>query len=680
MKILRLIAPTALALYVLLQYVPIAHSGIIGIIYSLISLSVLVVLPGMGITTVVERIRKRVFTMSEFLAIASASSLFLVPCVILFSLTALPFYLVHLPLLVLSGISCVLVYQHKDLVSTSFERKDAILLAAIFILIILIWIACHAYYPLPDRDPYSWLSRYLAFLTEYNKGSLTFSDRPGFFAFLFLYNALGKIDAYALLKYVLPLLYTASLCPLWVVARRLPTLWSVTAMTAVFWSASTILYAITPMPQMLFISALFFGMSFLLYARMTGDTFYRYVAGIILVLCIPLYEAATLVFLVWLLVTCWHERTLLYNHFVKNPVALFLFVLLVLTNAPFLYSKVGLILLWSNSLISHISLHSFNLLFPAQYTNVDGNAVGWAGASGIVKYYAYYVGLPVLFILGIGTCMVFFKRWRVSLIREIRNHPETQIALSVFSIFFTISELLPRFFSFALLPERAWVMGGIAVLYPALVFLPKLSKQLSSTLAYVLLILVVPNVAGALYVNYQKQFLITDDQLESASWIQKNLPADRKIISDVNGNLLTFYSQSPAILVSPLFCKKEYTDSNVLLSAINTSQDVSESNKNVEQVLLGIRNSILQAKPISKDDVAAIISHYSLEPSPIPKTLAIKGHYYIYYSANNPNDPYSKRPYVKQRESCTSFVFDENPAHYERVYQQENNIVIWAVK
>ncbi len=683
MKVPRLIALSALALYVILQYFPLPHGGLFGIIHSLVSLFVLVLLPGIGVALGIELVRKKAFITSEFLAVVSACSLFIIPLIVLTSLTIVPFRLAHLPLLLCSGISCILLSRNRALATKTFERKDTILLVAISFLLLCIWTACHMYYPLPDRDPYSWLSRYLSFLTAYTSGNLGLSDRPGFFAFLFLYNALARIDAYALLKYVLPLLYAACLFPVWMIARRFNTIWSVVALTTVCWSASTMLYAMTPMPQMLFISAMFFSISFLLYARITGEKFYRYIAGLIFLVSIPLYEGAVIVFLTWLIFQCWHERRAIHTHFLKNPLALILFILLVITNLPFLLSKSDLIFSWTGKLAEFVSHHSFNMLFPAQYTNVDGNAVGWAGVSGVVKYYSYYVGLPIIFLMGVGGILVFFKRWRIVLLQELRTYPETQIAISIFLLFFTISELFPRLINFALLPERAWIMGGIAFIYPALLFLPQLPKRLSSPIAWCILLLVIPNIAGAMYVNYQKQFLITEQQLESASWIQENLPPDRTIISDIHGNLLTFYSHSPVALQSPLFCNSTYKDSTVFLSAITASKEVTDTNQNIEETLVSIRNSILQAKPLNKEDIASVLLKYANEPitaTPAPMPIKRKGHYYIYYSSDNPHDPYKKRPYTKERELCDTFVFDENPSHYERIYQHENNIIIWAVK
>lgn len=623
-----------LALIIAIMSTSIAYIGILGVIHSLLELFAFIVIPSIAATIIYQQWKKNIFTIAEFLAISATHILFLIPAIMLISLSILPYQFVAYPLLAIALLSCFVIYKGK-FPKITITIYDVWLIIGLFVLGIVIWLITHAYYPLPDFDPYYWLSRYQSITTSYQSGIFSIGGRPGFFSLFFLYNSIANIDAYAIFKYVFPFLYILPVFPLWMIAKKMKhPLASAAILMTLVWSASTLLYALTSMPQMICISAFFFFIAFLLYARITHDLFYLALSMGVLVLSLPSYELAIVPLIVMVTCILWKWRKSIIASSKANPIITILGMLLVITNLHYISNQIFFFIFWVLRIFSQIFSININLLFPAHYINVDGNSVGWSGVTGIIQYYAYYVGIPTIIIFAVCISFICIKKWRIRVLHELQHNVEAQIALLTFLVFFSISEIFPRVLNLALLPERTWIFGGIMLVYPAALILYSSHPKISKKIAFVLLVGSIVSIYGALYVNRQKVNLIPEYQLASASWVQENLPRNRIMISDENSNLLAFFSSSKTATMLPLYCNTAFSDPKALLKALDAS---------------GISGKVLK-------------------------------HVYVFYAQTDPGNPYKVRPYVKPRESCSPFVFDAHPESYHRVYSNNDRVIIWEVK
>ncbi|MCE9642714.1 MAG: hypothetical protein K8Q97_00155 [Candidatus Andersenbacteria bacterium] len=610
------------------------HGGIPGIMRSLIDLIAFGAIPSLGLTMLYQQWRGRTFSSIEFLTISFANFLLAIPLLLLVSISVLPYQFFAIPITILSIISCIpLGSLKKDTLPLS--SKDLLLLGVIILFIGFIWILTHAYYPLPDFDPYYWLGKYQGFMNTYRAGNLVIGNRPGFFSIYSFFILLAHIDSYALFKYALPQMFAMSVFPLWMIAKTVSgRLYKVAIVLSPLWAASTILYATTSMPQMIFILSSIFAISFLAYSRITKDTFFLWAALCMFGGSILMYELSIFPLIIAIGCLLFFKRHSIGLYAKKNSIITTLLALLILSNLHFAQHQITFFLYWIFRIINQILAAQPNLRFPAYYINVDKNAVGWSGALGVTQYYAYYVGSAVIVTLGLIVYFSIKKNRRDKLIAEIKNHVETQIALGIFLAFFCISEILPRAIGLALLPERAWIFGGIACTYFAILALAYSKQRIANLLAVALIASAVVSGTAALYVNNQKKYLIPRYQLTSASWVQTNLPSNRLMISDENSDLLQFFSSSNTAIISPLYCNQDFQDPQALLKAIKKT-----------------------TLPWSLNDEI-----------------------YIFFAITDPSNPYKARPYIKPREVCSQFVFDQHPEKYARVYSDSNKIIIWKVK
>ncbi len=264
-------------------------------------------------------------------------------------------------------------------------------------------------------------------------------------------------------------------------------------------------------------------------------------------------------------------------------------------------------------------------------------------------------------------------------------------------IFFLMSDILPRFFSIALLPERA--LGFVSLFL--LAFVPLLLIALRKTapspwyrlVPYFLLIALFINLGGALYINSLKTYLITPAQIQSAEWIRINLPKKHVIFSSDNHRLLTFYANAnisevtdPEFYFNTSILEKylsSYTPKNIVRSnAIRTqlskiSNSLSDlSNKQAPfdtNFILSLQNESAQLEKISAsiEEEAASIN--------TDKNIPTKQ--YIYFSAPSDKNPYAHRPYMKTlKQTGNSFIFDQYPERFRMIYSdKENNIYLWEI-
>lgn len=635
-----------------------------------------ILVPSYATTVAIGRYRGIRFSYTETFSMIGACSLFGMPILGIIIPIITPYHYLWIPFACLSLISLYFIIRYG-----SFKKKPSLSLGMLigFVACIsaLIWVITHAYYPLPDYDPYTWIQRYQLFLQSYISGTFTIPLRPGFFATILLYNNLAHIDLNTVMKYGLPFLYVAVCFPVWMVASTFKSAWIRLGIISIpFWSASTVLYATTSMPQLLFIIAMFYAISFLLYARLQNKSFYYYIAGMILAASLCLYEVAFIPFIIWIVVTIirnW-KRLYAYTRSQFSPITFVLLALLLFTNRASFHQPAVFFQIWVQKIYRYAVAGYTNFLFPTSYINVDGNSVGWDGYFGVFEYYAYYVSAPVILVLLVSIILLFQKKWRVLFVQELREHNESQVALGIFLVFFTISEIFPRIINLALLPERAWIFGGISVAYGAILMLYTFQPRLKMWFALVIFFLTIPSIFAAWYVNNEKKFLIPQYQVSSAEWIRGHLPKNRVVISDGNENLLQYYSQSQSISVPSMYCDASYANPTTLIDSAVSISNSAHKNTIQNNLIQSLTSYITSTKHVTLQGIISISTPY------IQKTDADKNSYYVYYAANDPKNPYLHRPYMKIRNLCQTFIFDQHPEHYERVYQDGSDVIIWKIR
>jgi hypothetical protein len=253
--------------------------------------------------------------------------------------------------------------------------------------------------------------------------------------------------------------------------------------------------------------------------------------------------------------------------------------------------------------------------------------MGWRNLAGVLKYYAYYVS-PAFFLILLFFLYFFVRDTAfIKYSKALFFSKEAATLFAAFLLFFSISEILPRLFNIAFLPERGWVFGGIF----SIVFLFLLFKQQKSNkfLCVLVIISLFINLGGALYINNLKKYMITSGNIASAEWIKKNLPSNRIIFSNISQNAMGLYSSSIAVGVPSDFYYNQ--------TIYQKNLDQLKPNKNKQNI-------------------------------------------YIYYSKISANNPYIGRPYYKLPDQPQDFIFDNYSDKFKRVYfDSTNDIIIWKI-
>lgn len=672
---------------------------------SLSEIFILLVFGGINSAALIGIFLKKDFDRPEFLNIASISALVIIPLLLALEFSFLGTMKIWLPFFnVLVLIAILLANYFFNQESRNYYKKvlgvpdikkyiEYLITTPVFWIAILyssiIFVIFRSFYSLPDLDPYYWLSKYSEI---FNKNQLVplSSYRPLFASFSYLFVKASHIDIYAYFKYVLPFISVLSLIPAWLIAREFRSkTQQIILLSLPFISSVTILYSQASIPQSIFNLILFYFIFFLAYSWLRKDETFYFLAGLVIFTAFFYYEAAVIFFLFWLIPTvffywkkiiCW----------IKNNKFATIILLILGGTSDSISEMLNFIYDWITQKIFPM-LFSFkiNFLFPFKYTNIDGNAMGWNSGWGVIKYYLFYMG-PAVFVilLSLFLLVVFKKQFRDKIKTEVVASKELILMLSIFLFFFFISEILPRFFNIAFLPERAWIFGGIFAL-PFIFPLFKFDGKIVKFISYAIILGILLNIGGALYVNNLKKNVTTPGHLESMEWIKKNLPQDRFFFSYENKNLLNFHGASRIKLVGSDFytnfdiCKKEISTftteegsqkgkqekfKNYLISAKKSLEKMENMDLNAEKD--EVTAELSAQIELSKDTLSAISIKTEKQPS---KNL------FIYYATKNEKDPYLGRPYYNSI-NITDFIFDNYPERFQRVYSDlENNILIWKI-
>jgi hypothetical protein len=543
------------------------------------------------------------------------------------------------------------------------------------------------YRALPDLDPYTWLTHFNKFLVS-QKYPTSLEYRP-LFSYLAYYLVEGlQLPTYVIFKYVFPYLALLTVLPAWLVARTYQSRWSQLVILAIpLMVPSTILYLQLPIPQAVVAILAYLFMFWLVYAWKKNSLFY-YLAGAISFFGFLHHESIAFLALAWLTITILFDFRRIIAFFKHNTLTATLVIILVVTNKRYFPHVLQFFYKWIQVLKSFVR-YDPNWEFPAKYLNIDELNVGWPGLAGVTKYYLFYAGPAVavfilLTIILLSTSLVYRQKLRSLLL----HNKAFALLILTWSLFFVLTEIVPRVMSVALLPDRLWIFLGAV----SMVFLISLLDQFqanSRLFASGVLALTIISASGALYINYLKQYLIPNYQVAAATWIKQNLPRDRVVLTDHHTNLVLYFAQSPIIPLPDDF----YCDPNVL-NDVSIQKDEVLRERLVEHGILrpypaqqtadfriALQTFLNENSRVAPEAVLRFVAAYrqSRIANSFDYEIGEHAQAYILYSPTHPRHPYAARAYQQASEpsDCLTPVFDDYPDRFKKVYADGTRVIIW---
>ena len=674
------------------------------LIVSSFLLVVIFVLPSINFTAILSRITKSTFDPVELFSITTVFSLLLVPLLLTLETDFFHILSPQLPLLNAALSFALFSFFFKSNKKNTIRQAHLLepnqphafsyaisFLISFAIIATTIFSIVTAYYPLPDLDPYYWIK---VFQDQFSRGvisSLT-SHRPLFSSLTYLFNQSAGVDLYAFFKYLVPFFALLPIVPAILIARRFP---EKILQTSIFLipivNGSFFLYSTMPIPQSIFNSVLIAAIFFALHGLLSEKKLYFLLTGAILFLGFFYHEMSAIPLFAWILSWILFERKNIVDFAKKNRLVSWLIFIIIATNLSLFTPILFFVFIWIKKITAIIVTSSPNFYFPAKYINIDGNDVGWQGLFGVVQYYAFYFGPAALLVV---FSFIFFGKIFSS--SSLFRQRESFFLLTSLFIFFLISDIFPRLFNIALLPERSLGFASLFIL--SLLPLLFLSfKNIRGVFAPLFPFLIIGalciNIGAALYINTLKSYLITPAQLISAQWIRTNLPANRVIFSSENHRLLTFYSNSTVADITDLRFysdktiaekilrlshQQKYPNTATIQKQLKVSSDALADLSNSSQLLNVDFQKSLQVESARLTDTIRLVET-ELQSMETQKNTQIL--YYIYHAAPSKKNPYANRPYMQsENNQPTSFIFDQYPERFRMIYSdKENEIYLWEV-
>lgn len=337
----------------------------------------------------------------------------------------------------------------------------------------------------------------------------------------------------------------------------------------------------------------------------------------------------------------------------------------------------GLLMRYATLGWNSLSQGYFRWWFISNYTNVDGNMIGWPGYSWIL-YYGYNLGLvvPLIFIWAI--------RHKHPII-SLRNYTGYYIMILMF---FVVAEILPRF-GLAFLPDRAWLFFEIAFVPLLILIAAQLVRRKKWRVAFVGLLVI--SVGSSFYVTYQKQGWITASEYSATQWINQTTEPNAIIaIQPGNNPLASYYMKREYYIPS---AKKEDVISSLNTVAGNPKLVRSDYNQLIvkKTALLGDLQVAVSGLVNASNQVSAKVSQGRLDVA-VSEIIKIQSQIDVYsdekfnqdqpvyflYSSDKDRGLYAQRAWWKIH-NWYGFDTGAVDSTYSRVYDQDR-VIVWKIK
>lgn len=693
----------------------------------------ILVVPGTNIVYAIEKLGRFHFDLPVFISLTLLSSLIIPPTLIVLVYSRVNFIdaplilSVYAAFLLLPAISRLTFYLLRRIVTFPPERLLVFPLFSLLSLLshplfiagtilsftLLLNLTRFSFLPVPDS--YSWLINFNASFSDHRLPITADFTRSSFAAFIAVFYFLSAPDLWSIFKYLFPFLSLLIFAPLWTAAHLLPSRrWQLLfLLSAIFISPAVILELTYIRQQVVFLFFLYFlvGLSIYAIGRQAPSMFY--LLFIISLFGITFHPAFLIIVLTFFLTWLLAHWSLIRRHPVLALLLFFIFFPLA-KKAAVINMFVRIYEQASASFL-HFFIGNWNLKFPAYYVSSDAYEMSWPGISGVIKYYAYYMGpAAAIILLAIGIWLAS-RRYRQPT-RHLFRHPAFLAVLLPFILFFAIAEIAPRFGNIAFLPDRAWQYLSILCIFPLFYLFQYVSSLNRPLLRFSLpaffLFSSALSVFGASYVNNLNRYTIPDYEFKAAAWIRTNLDPASAIYSSSSKNIIRYHADRRFLgLAGDLYTQAEpsfiydflaqhwptdnstlpvLTDISAALSAIYEQSHSAQSviiysGKNdlislstytsLEPFLSSIQSDIDQVRQKIAQSSAAIKAN-DLSSAKLPPI-------YIYYAATHPRNPLSSRPYKSSftaNQNLAAFpALDHYPQYFTRVYEDGTNVIIWKV-
>lgn len=657
------------------------------------ALTLYIALPlfGINLTAILEKISRTNFDLLEKLSIASILSLLFPPLLLTLQHTHLHILFPELPIINSLLVFLVAVSIHPLALESTALPSSKVFQTNLFQSWVIVFLLAfglittivYAYYPLPESDPYYWLLKVQSEISSHALASID-SYRPLLSSLSYIFSSTAGLDLYIFFKYLLPFFTLLVLLPAVLIARQFTRRIEQSIILLLpLTSTSFIIYSTLPIPQSLFNVCLTFFLFFVLYAWFSKKDFFYFFSGVIILTAYFYHEIALLIALPWFGVTLLFYRTSLWKFLTTNVLSSILLFFLLLSHTNTLTPLYDFIKNWLVRIFQSTTTLHTNFSFPFSYVNIDGKAVGWSTPLGVVQYYAFYVG-PVFFLTVILSLTILKREKIWKILNAIFAYKELFLLSSIFLLFFSIAEILPRFFNIALLPERSWGFAGLFFL-ALLPIIFRYSPAKRSVILSLLIISFLVNAAAAIYINSTKRYLITSSQIESTHWIKSSLSKESRVLTHGDWSVMkthtranfidvadrNFYSNITAFeSILPLLCSvaPEYQIRDSLLLNAQQIEQLSQ-----EPGVSILKNNLRQVITQLQATERTLVDQEDPEQQCIPHNL------YIYYAKPSSKNPYHDRPYFST-DTLSSPVFDLYPKRFERIHViGQDEVIIWKV-
>ncbi len=542
-------------------------------------------------------------------------------------------------------------------------------------------------YPfIPEADPYRYLLdlRLLSTLHQLPAGE----SRQLFLALLWTVSYISKLSFYWLFKVFIPLLGAAYVIIFYQISRRLfKNHWLLLLSSLSFLLFPVIvLELLIPRAQSVFmiiiLSFLYLLTNLLSEKRSFNNLCWFLLALIISILGMKIHQFfgfLTLTTLIAIVVFLWPQVK-------KYPFQALLSLILIFFGAYPWFRDLGFL-----SQITDLARPFWDSLFHPKidlwfidnYTNVDGNQMGWQGYTWLF-YYGYNLG----FFLPILLAVVFIKKIRVRL-----KFKKYWPYLLSFLTFFLIAEIFPRL-GLAFLPDRAWLFTSLFIA----LFIPLILKNLEGkftkrTIIFGTITLLLISFTVSWGIIYAKQGWTSKKEYEAIKYINSFFPKESIIIGQGGSKTPIEYFTEHLVVVpdKDFFLSKSIDSSlsfiqNKLPQLADPARREEAQKKLLSESLRKDREEILNSPRGPERDIlikriSDQIRQFNTEYRPLEDTIGIidyeKATIYILYSKDKFKNLYGMRAWWKDYNFYDADLkkFDTNKS-FEKVYDKDD-VTIW---